>query len=524
MQIIQDEFLVFSGSPSAPVRSPLLPPVTPRRSKAPTRLEIPLSEVGTKNFVLDTNVLLHDPQSLYHFEDNHVWIPVEVLAELDKFKSEATERGNNARRVHRQLTELFQHDAKLVTEGAPTPNGGTVRLLVSELLADSRRSPVLQRFQRIFPDLGLMDHRILACCLCVQGRYENQPTILVTKDLNMQLKALVLGLEVEDYLTDKVEAKDAESYELKRVSISAAELQRFASTRSLTLEEGRCEGMLLNEYVLLAASETKTMPARYFGERTFQRLETPESIRIPRGIEIRPMNLGQQCFLDALLDPRISLVTCYGTAGTGKTLLAVAAGLSKVYESQFDGLTISRPVVPMGDSVGFLPGSLNEKMKPWLQCVYDALEVLLPCHLPKAPAFQNKKQAKKDPRANSVPAAPAYGVTPIKPYEKLVEQGLLEIEALCYIRGRSIPRRFFILDEAQQLTPLEAKTVVTRMSRGAKLIMVGDPAQIDNPYVDSRSNGLVYTRNRLKDQAITAHISLSKGERSPLAEVGAKMM
>jgi len=185
----------------------------------------------------------------------------------------------------------------------------------------------------------------------------------------------------------------------------------------------------------------------------------------------------------------------------------------------------------MGESVGFLPGSLEEKMRPWLQCIYDALEVLLPVNAPKPAAFANKKQAarktKEDPRAekhaqngHSVGAA-----NPIKkPWERLAEQGLLEIEALCYIRGRSIPRRFFVLDEAQQLTPLEAKTIVTRMSKGSKLVMVGDPAQIDNPYVDSRSNGLVYTRTRLKGHAITAHVSLSKGERSDLAEIGAQKM
>jgi PhoH-like ATPase len=170
----------------------------------------------------------------------------------------------------------------------------------------------------------------------------------------------------------------------------------------------------------------------------------------------------------------------------------------------------------MGDTLGYLPGTLNEKMKPWLQSIYDAFELLLPATPLTDSARRNKKSKSAEPNHVAIPQ--------LKPYEHLIEQGIVEIEALCYIRGRSIPNRYFVLDEAQQLTPLEAKTVVTRMSKGSKLVMVGDPAQIDNPYVDSRSNGLVYTRNRLKDQGITAHVCLTKGERSPLAEAGASLM
>jgi PhoH-like ATPase len=175
-------------------------------------------------------------------------------------------------------------------------------------------------------------------------------------------------------------------------------------------------------------------------------------------------------------------------------------------------------VVAMGETLGFLPGTLNEKMKPWLQSVYDAFELVLPAN----PTAEMTRRQKKS-RTLEMPPMNNVG-TRLKPYEQLIEQGIVEIEALCYIRGRSIPNRYFVLDEAQQLTPLEAKTVVTRMSKGSKLVMVGDPAQIDNPYVDSRSNGLVYTRNRLKGQSIAAHVCLTKGERSPLAEAGATLM
>jgi PhoH-like ATPase len=209
------------------------------------------------------------------------------------------------------------------------------------------------------------------------------------------------------------------------------------------------------------------------------------------------------------LNPEISLVTCYGQAGTGKTLVAMAAGLHGVFSRDFNGLTVSRPVVAMGDQLGFLPGSLEEKMRPWLQPIYDALELLMNSQSKQGP---KRKRNKAESEAIK------------KPYDDLVNQGVIEVEALCYIRGRSIPNRFFILDEAQQLTPQEAKTVVTRMSRGSKLVLVGDPAQIDHPYVDSRSNGLVYTRQRMRGQDFAAHVTLSRGERSDLAEAGASLM
>ena len=278
--------------------------------------------------------------------------------------------------------------------------------------------------------------------------------------------------------------------------------------------------MHLNEYVFLSAGDNKFMAARHAGGGLFRRLNLPHVLTNPRGsapetAEPRPA-MSPRCIAGS---GDIALVTCYGQAGTGKTLLAVAAGLHLFWSHIFGGLTVSRPVVAMGETLGFLPGTLNEKMKPWLQSIYDAFELLLPC------CPNRVKQGNGRRRRGTAEVSSTNGAgTPLKPYAQLIEQGIVEIEALCYIRGRSIPNRYFVLDEAQQLTPLEAKTVVTRMSKGSKLVMVGDPAQIDNPYVDSRSNGLVYTRNRLKGQPITAHVCLTKGERSPLAEVGATLM
>ncbi len=483
------------------------------------------AEGTVKNFVIDTNVLLHDPHSLNRFENNHVFIPVEVLSELDRFKNEQTERGANARQVHRFLMQTFGHNPRNITRGVKTPGGGTVRILINEALGKPKSTTAMKRFLKIFPDQEKMDHRIMGACVSLLEHAEI-PTILITKDLNMQLKALSIGLQTQDYLNDKVAIKDAEGYEIRSVPVEPHELQRFGSARSLDLDPARLPKLEINEYVLLTAAENKLMPARHVGGGHFLRLNIPAMLQMPKGIELRPANAGQQCFLDALLDPEISLITCYGQAGTGKTLMAVAAGLYLTAQKEFNGLTVSRPVVAMGDTLGYLPGTLNEKMHPWLQSIYDAFEVLLPLHPPQVEGKTRTKSDRKKPIQEAVninqSGHPPHAT--MKPYEQLIERGLLEIEALCYIRGRSIPNRFFVLDEAQQLTPLEAKTVVTRMSKGSKLVMVGDPAQIDNPYVDSRSNGLVYTRNRLKGQKITAHISLTKGERSALAEMGANMM
>ncbi len=479
-----------------------------------SRRRRPGPATGIKTFVLDTNVLLHDPACIHRFAEHHLCIPVDVLSELDRFKNEMTERGANAREVHRALMKIFATKGASVTNGVPTDGGGSIRVVVYDPDVACSVPSVLE-FQRIFPALEKADHRILACTLWLREQV-SPPVILVSKDLNMQLKARAVGIECEDYLHDKVEPREVANCDIARVEITQHELQRFTSSGRLTLPENRLAGMVVNDYALLTAGEKTTTPAKLSAQGEFTRLRhTPESIKVGHGRAIKPMNLGQACFLDALLDPEISLVTCYGQAGTGKTLLAVAAALQQVFGRTYHGLTVSRPIVAMGQTVGFLPGSLQEKMRPWLQPVYDALDLLMrPIEGQQGPA-RKKNRFTPDPQQITAPAAP---------YDSLIQQGVIEIEALCYIRGRSIPDRFFILDEAQQLTPLEAKTIVTRMSRGSKLVLVGDPAQIDNPYVDSRSNGLVYTRQRMRGQPFAAHVPLVKGERSALAEAGARLL
>jgi len=487
-----------------------------------------------KTFVLDTNVLLHDPQSIFKFEDNNLAIPVEVLEELDAIKTEqSTERGRNARRVHRILQELLP-DSRTMLEGVKLPTGGTLSVIINRYLVDNNlRSPAMQRLQSVLPDISKKDNRIIACALFVQETFP-PPTILVTKDVNVQLKARAVGLESQDYLNDKVpENPDEDSY--RRIAVSVYELQRFASEGLLELEEGISKTLCVNDYVLLISDEDKTMPGRYYGAGLIKRLRIPEYVKAPGGIPIRARNLEQQYLMDALLDDGISLITCFGKAGTGKTLLSTACAIQQACDEhgRYDGVSISRPVIALGKDIGFLPGSLEEKMKPWLQPYYDALEVLMPTKPPKEPQFLGKKASKKRRKqeeslmqsaAAHAASAGHNGIGPVKPYERLIKTGMVEIEALCFIRGRSIARRFFILDEAQQLTPHEAKTIITRISEGSKIVLIGDPDQIDNPYVDSRSNGLVYCCNRMKGQPIAAHVKLTKGERSKLAELAADLL
>ncbi len=501
---------------TAELESPVLfNAAEPAKAKAKTKKKEPPSGLKApsahgKNFVLDTNVLIHDPHSIERFADNHVCIPFEVLSELDRFKNEQSDRGASAREVHRILTKAFEKCPRAITVGVPTAGAGTLRLVVADSAKNGARQQ-LQRFRRILPDDEQVDNRILACSLLV-SEANAAPTVLVTKDLNMQLKARALGIDCEDYQNDKVTPAELSQAGLPKIALTPNELQRFASSGSIQFEADRIPEFDINQYVLLEAGEKRTMPARHTQKGEFIRLQIPDALRNPKGVRLKPVNLGQHCLLDALLDPTISLVTCFGAAGTGKTLVAAAAGLHGIFERSYTGMTISRPVVPMGDSVGFLPGDLEEKMRPWLQPIYDALDYLMP------PGGGAGKKGATNPQKAPVQT------TAKSPYEDLIQQKLIEIEALCFIRGRSIPNRFFILDEAQQMTPLEAKTVVTRMSKGAKLVMIGDPAQIDNPYVDSRSNGLVYARRRLRNQSFSAHITLEKGERSVLAEAGANLM
>ncbi len=494
-----------------------------------------------KQYVLDTNVLLHDPQSIFQFHEHTVWIPVEVLEELDRFKAESTTRGANAREVHRRLSERFRTRVDM-EKGVALENGGRIHVAVdaaahygSGNLNGFAHSEKFQALSALFPDLQTPDNRILAAATFVADSHAKAPTILVTKDLNMQLKAKALGLDAEDYRTDRVEDGDIRRTQKKAneevydvVDVPGNKLQAFAS-QSKTIIDGPRE-FLPNEYVLIrnAADPAHGIPARHTGNGEFVKLRD-DAINIRSGRAIKAANLGQHFLLDALFDPDITLVTVYGKAGTGKTLLSIGAALQQVQAGLYEKLLITRVIMPTGRDIGYLPGRIEEKMQPWVQPAYDALEFLLT--KPKKPEhFSRKKQSdRKAPKGGNFTTAYQHngngnGGKPARPYEVLLNNGTIEIEAITHIRGRSIPNSILLVDESQQLTPHEAKTLVTRMGRGSKLILIGDLAQIDNPYVDAHSNGLVFTRNKLQGQSFMAHVNLFKGERSGMADVAADLM
>lgn len=488
----------------------------------------------SKNFVLDTNVLIHDPQSMFQFEENSVWIPIEVLEELDRFKTESTTRGANAREVHRRLSERFQSKEQM-KEGVPLENGGRLQVCIHPAFAGERNesqllseSPRFEIVRRLFTDLESTDNRILASAAYVADTKKGG--ILVTKDLNMQLKARALGIEAQDYRTDRVEDSDirrtqrrGEKDEFEAIDLPGHSVQAFASAERIELPQ--YFQLPANAYVLLRNEEEHShgVPARHIGNGEFVTLRR-DHITIRGGRHLNAANLGQRFFLDALFDPDITLITVYGKAGTGKTLLSVGAALEQVQTGEYEKMLITRVIMPTGKDIGFLPGRMEEKMQPWVQPAYDALEQLLA--KPRKPEhFDTKKQSRRKAGEPGLTdrQGPQQGKL-ARPYEPLMAAGLLEVEAIAHIRGRSIPKAIFIVDEAQQLTPHEAKTLVTRMGKGAKIILIGDLAQIDNPYVDAHTNGLVFTRNRLQGQPFMAHINLFKGERSIMAEVAANLM
>jgi PhoH-like ATPase len=438
-----------------------------------------------KNYLLDTNVLLHDPNSLVSFQDNNVLIPIEVIEEIDRFKRESSELGRNARTVSRML-DGWRAQGHL-SQGIRLPGGGLFRI-VFELPA-----PVVPVSSSINGASRSADNRILARALSVRDAEPDLPLIVVTKDINLRLKADALGLPAEDYETDRIQLSELYSGLIER-PVSAEALAEFKSKEELPLPTGA--RYLPNEYCTLVdevnpkrslltkvdASGTKLIPI----------VDSREGVW-----GIRPRNREQHFAFDALLDDRIKLVTLMGKAGTGKTLLALAAGLRRtVVDREFRRVLVARPTVSMGKEIGFLPGTLEEKLAPWMQPIHDALELLSDLNMGQ----ESRRSA------------------------DLMRSGNIVVEALSYIRGRSIPHQFMIIDEAQNLTPLEVKTIVTRVGQGTKIVFTGDPWQIDNPYVDSSSNGFVYLVDRFRGQTLAAHVQLEKGERSELAEMAANLL
>ena len=434
-----------------------------------------------KNYILDTNVLLHDPNSIVAFKGNSVLIPIEVIEEIDRFKRESNELGQNARTVSRTLDALRAKGH--LNKGVKLDNGGTLRIIFHE-----------QNGQHGSPfGNNTVDSRIVGLALAVHKAEPKVPAILVTKDINLRIKADTLGLSAEDYETDRVLLTQLYTGMIE-ITVSAEKMSRF-----------RLEGELdLNGHGTYFPNEYCTLMEETNPKRTaLTKVDASGAKLVPildcrEGVwGIKPRNREQHFAFDALLDDRIKLVTLMGKAGTGKTLMAMAAGLKRtVLDREFRRLVVARPTVSMGRELGFLPGSLEEKLNPWMQPIHDALELLSDLNMGS------------DHRRST----------------DLMRSGTIVVEALSYIRGRSIAHQFMVIDEAQNLTPLEVKTIITRVGQAPKIIFTGDPYQIDNPYVDSSSNGFNYIISKFRDQSIAAHIELQKGERSELAELAANIL
>jgi PhoH-like ATPase len=433
-----------------------------------------------KVFVLDTNVLLHDPSAMLRFEDNTVILPMTIIEELDRFKKQPEITGRNARQASRTLDALRQQGH--LVEGVPVNGGGLLRVALCDRETLQKLPTELER------DSG--DNMILAVALEMQQQCAC-PVVLISKDTNVRIKADALGLDAEDYEAGKIDVDDLYTG-IAEVTVTTEDIDRLFHQGGITLEQDFFPNQALT--LIDAANPSHTALAIVDGRYG----KIVPLTKLPRsGVSrIQARNREQNFALELLLRDSVQLVTLVGKAGTGKTLLAIAAGLQKVADDNlYSRLLISRPVVPMGKDIGFLPGDISDKLTPWMQPLYDNFDLI----------FGTQEQSGK-------PAHWRRG------HEELIERGLLQIEALTYIRGRTIPKQFLIVDEAQNLTPHEVKTILTRAGEGTKVILTGDPDQIDNPYVDAASNGLTYVVEKFKGESLAGHITLSRGERSDLAE------
>ncbi len=441
-----------------------------------------------KVFILDTNVLLSNPLSIFKFDDNDVVIPISVIEEIDNFKKDQSDIGRNAREVSRILDRL--RDRGTLSSG--------IRLF--EEREDSGQLYVyLGHNMDILPELlaSNTDNHILAIGLTLQKQFgDTRKVIIVTKDTNLRIKADAFGLAAEDFAADKVDISHLYTG-FVTFQAGADLINDLYTNREIRLSQLE---LYPNQFVVFEDEDDHSAVAFgiYDGAEDIVKLVEPRTEGV-WGIYSR--NLEQAMALEALLNDRVRLVTISGEAGTGKTLMAIAAGLVKTTdEDQYQKLLVSRPIFPLGRDIGYLPGDIDEKLNPWMQPIYDNLELLLG----GSPGSRQK-------RFN-------------KGYQELINQGMLAVEPLTYIRGRSLPAQFFVVDESQNLTPHEVKTILTRAGEGTKIVLTGDPYQIDNPYLDSQNNGLTYVIERFRKEEIAAHVTLQKGERSELASKAARLL
>ncbi|PLR79212.1 hypothetical protein CU633_01515 [Bacillus sp. V3-13] len=440
-----------------------------------------------KIYVLDTNVLLQDPFSIFSFDDNEVVIPAVVLEEVDSKKRYMDEIGRNARQVSR-LIDSMRESGKL-HEKIPLENGGILRIELNH------RS--FQQLQEIFVE-KTNDNRILAVAknlsLEEQTKENGRPVILVSKDALVRVKADAIGLIAEDFLSDRVVENDDLYTGMQEVYTDIEKLGRFYEKGELPLADIANHPFYPNQFLLMKDSLGSSSSALGMVEKSGKKVK--KMVFDHDHIwGIRPRNVQQTMAIELLLRKDLPLVTLIGKAGTGKTLLALAAGLLQIEDlGEYKKLLVARPIVPVGKDLGFLPGEKGEKLRPWMQPIYDNLEYL----------FNTKKPGELD--------------------AILAGMGSIEVEALTYIRGRSIPDHYIIIDEAQNLTKHEVKTILTRVGEGSKIVLMGDPEQIDHPYLDAFNNGLTYVVEKFKDQKISGHVKLIKGERSDLAQLAADLL
>jgi PhoH-like ATPase len=450
-----------------------------------------------KSFVLDTNVLLYDPKCLAVFGGQEVVIPITVIEEIDNFKKDLNETGRNARTVSRRLDELRGQGS--LSKGVPVGDGGTVRICM--VREDVKLPPSLSNRTN--------DNLILSIVLSIAAERGREHVVFVTRDTNMRIKADAMGIIAEDYEHAHV-GVDENYTGVSDITLPGAAIGDAYSRGWMpyTADQAIAAHIAPNQFLIAHSEENPNQSALLRYDQAGDRLKL-----VPRNKEgvwgIFARNKEQLFALDMLLDDSISLVTLDGMAGTGKTLLAIACGLRLVAdEGRYRRLVVSRPIFPLGRDIGFLPGDISEKLNPWMKPIFDNLDLLVGSNVDDGRGNPNGRRDN-----NRTPG-----------YQPLLDQGLIEIEPLTYIRGRSLPRQYLIVDEAQNLTPHEVKTVITRAGEGTKVVLTGDPYQIDNPYVDAMSNGLTYVVERFKDSAAAGHITLKKGERSQLAELAAKVL
>jgi len=454
-----------------------------------------------KNFVFDTNVLLNDPYAINKFEDNNIIIPITVIEELDKFKRDMSTVGRNAREAARTLDG--HRDRGNLNKGVKLPGGGLLRVIT-----DLGKEPPLP-----FPTLGkTADSLILAAALLLK-KHEKLPVVFVTRDINLRIRADAVGLTAVNY-EEKDAVSSAEEIYSGHAEIKAPSelVARFTASGKVETDARKYE-LFPNQCVTLVdeADEDNRAYGRYHHE-TGEIKALVDRHREFRGITAR--NTEQHFAFDLLADDSIQVVTMAGKAGTGKTLLAIAAGLAKTMdEHKYAKLVVARPIMPLGKELGYLPGEVSEKINPWMQPVYDNLELIVAS---TGMDFESAGTGRKGRKKTKRPLS--EGV------RNLMDTGILEIEALTYIRGRSLPRQYLIIDEAQNLTHHEVKTIITRAGEGTKIVLTGDIYQIDSPFLDSRTSGLTVAVEKFKGHELAGHITLMKGERSPLAELASNIL